>query len=68
MYSRAQLLERLQGEDGESVEPKEVLDFLDGYLARFKWPREVRVVEELPHHVTGKVLRRSLRRADEEPE
>jgi long-chain acyl-CoA synthetase len=55
-------------EDGESVEPKEILDFLHGYLARFKWPREIRVVEELPHHVTGKVLRRSLRQADEDPE
>ena len=54
-------------EEGASIEPKEILDFLHGYLARFKWPREIRIVEELPHHVTGKVLRRSLRQSDEEP-
>ncbi|MDP8957112.1 MAG: long-chain fatty acid--CoA ligase [Actinomycetota bacterium] len=48
---------------GESVSGEEIVDFLNGYLARFKWPKEVHVVEELPHHVTGKVLRRTLRQA-----
>jgi long-chain acyl-CoA synthetase len=46
---------------GQSVSEEEILDFLHGYLARFKWPKEILVVEELPHHVTGKVLRRALR-------
>lgn len=45
----------------EVVTEQEILDFLHGYLARFKWPKDIRVVEELPHHVTGKVLRRALR-------
>jgi long-chain acyl-CoA synthetase len=46
---------------GEAISPQEVLDFLHGYLARFKRPRDIRIVDELPHHVTGKVLRRALR-------
>jgi long-chain acyl-CoA synthetase len=40
---------------------EELLGFLRGYVARFKLPRDVRIVDELPHHVTGKVLRRMLR-------
>jgi long-chain acyl-CoA synthetase len=47
--------------DGRAIAPEEILDSLHGLLARFKWPKEVRVVEALPHHVTGKVLRRALR-------
>lgn len=46
---------------GETISSEEILDHLHGYLARFKWPKDIRVVEELPHHVTGKVLRRVLR-------
>ena len=52
--------------EGESVEPEEITEFLQTRLARFKQPTEIRVVEELPHHVTGKVLRRALRELDEE--
>jgi len=47
--------------EGRSVTPEEILDFLHGYLARFKWPKDIQVVDALPHHVTGKVLRRVLR-------
>jgi long-chain acyl-CoA synthetase len=47
--------------EGHSVTGQEILDSLHGYLARFKWPKDVQVVEELPHHVTGKVLRRVFR-------
>jgi long-chain acyl-CoA synthetase len=47
--------------DGRAIPAEEILDSLHGRLARFKWPKEVRVVDELPHHVTGKVLRRALR-------
>jgi long-chain acyl-CoA synthetase len=47
--------------EGQSPTPQEILDFLHGYVARFKQPRDIRIVEELPHHVTGKVLRRALR-------
>lgn len=47
--------------EGQSLTPDEILDFLHGYLARFKQPHDIQVVGELPHHVTGKVLRRMLR-------
>jgi long-chain acyl-CoA synthetase len=46
---------------GQSVSTEDVLDHLRGYVARFKLPKDVQVVEDLPHHVTGKVLRRMLR-------
>ena len=47
--------------EGKTVTEGDILHFLHGYLARFKWPKDIRVVDELPHHVTGKVLRRMLR-------
>jgi long-chain acyl-CoA synthetase len=47
--------------EGQSLTGEEILDFLHGYLARFKQPRDIEIVDELPHHVTGKVLRRVLR-------
>ncbi|HEX9890793.1 MAG TPA: AMP-binding protein, partial [Actinomycetota bacterium] len=49
----------------EPVTVDEILDHCSARLARFKVPRHVEVVDELPKHVTGKVLRRELRR--EEP-
>jgi long-chain acyl-CoA synthetase len=47
--------------EGQSPTPQEILDFLQGYVARFKQPKDIRIVEELPRQVTGKVLRRALR-------
>jgi long-chain acyl-CoA synthetase len=49
---------------GHAVTSEEILDFLQGYLARFKQPKDVRVVDALPHHVTGRVLRRALREGE----
>ncbi|HJP66005.1 MAG TPA: fatty acid--CoA ligase, partial [Actinomycetota bacterium] len=53
--------------EGTSLTGDALRDFLAGYLARFKQPKEIRVVEELPHHVTGKVLRRVLRETEAAP-
>jgi long-chain acyl-CoA synthetase len=47
--------------EGSSVNAEELTEFVRGYLARFKIPKDIQVVDELPHHVTGKVLRRALR-------
>jgi long-chain acyl-CoA synthetase len=47
--------------EGGSLTAEDLLGFLEGHLARFKWPKDVQIVGELPHHVTGKVLRRALR-------
>jgi long-chain acyl-CoA synthetase len=40
---------------------EEIIEFCRRSLARFKCPQSVEFVDELPHHVTGKVLRRALR-------
>lgn len=45
----------------ETLTEDEVLDRCRDSLARFKWPRHIEVVDSLPKHVTGKVLRRALR-------
>jgi long-chain acyl-CoA synthetase len=46
---------------GATIDAEQILDHCRGRLARFKWPRQVEIVRELPKHVTGKVLRRRLR-------
>jgi long-chain acyl-CoA synthetase len=46
---------------GATIDAEQILDHCRGRLARFKWPRHVEIVRELPRHVTGKVLRRRLR-------
>ncbi|HVM12234.1 MAG TPA: long-chain fatty acid--CoA ligase, partial [Actinomycetota bacterium] len=48
---------------GAAVTEEEVREHCAGFLARFKVPRRVEVVDELPKHATGKVLRRELREA-----
>jgi long-chain acyl-CoA synthetase len=46
---------------GTTLTEEEVRDRCRDSLARFKWPRDVEIVDRLPHTVTGKVLRRQLR-------
>ena len=46
---------------GETLTEEEVLDRCRDALARFKWPRDIEIIDELPRNVTGKVLRRNLR-------
>jgi long-chain acyl-CoA synthetase len=46
---------------GAAVTPQKVIDDVGRYIARFKVPKEVEIVAELPRHPTGKVLRRALR-------
>ena len=51
--------------EGVRLDAGELLGFLGTRLARFKLPKDIEIVEELPHHVTGKVLRRMLRNENE---
>jgi acyl-CoA synthetase (AMP-forming)/AMP-acid ligase II len=44
-----------------SLSPEQLLTFAKENLARYKVPREVRIVEELPRNALGKVLRKELR-------
>lgn len=48
----------------EQLTEDELLDHCRVRLARFKLPRDVVFVDSLPRHVTGKVLRRQLRRVE----
>jgi fatty-acyl-CoA synthase len=43
-----------------SLSEQEVKDYVRGLLARFKVPRDVMFVDELPRNPTGKVVKRSL--------
>jgi fatty-acyl-CoA synthase len=46
---------------GHELTEDEVRDFVKANLARYKVPREVHFVDELPRNPTGKVLKRELR-------
>ena len=48
-------------EPGTSVDEDDIIEFCLGRLARYKCPSKVMFVDDLPHNVTGKLLRRSLR-------
>jgi long-chain acyl-CoA synthetase len=45
---------------GSTLDPLELEGFCRGYLARYKCPTVVHVVDQLPMGLTGKVLRRAL--------
>jgi fatty-acyl-CoA synthase len=47
-------------EDGAALSEEELKDHVRDNLARYKVPREVRLVGELPRNATGKVLKRAL--------
>ncbi|MGH2724736.1 MAG: long-chain-fatty-acid--CoA ligase [Actinomycetota bacterium] len=53
--------------EGRSATEEELLDHCRDHLARFKWPKTIEVVDRLPKHATGKVLRRMLRDGDPAP-
>jgi acyl-CoA synthetase (AMP-forming)/AMP-acid ligase II len=52
-------------EGGREVEEDELKDHVKANLARYKVPREVVFIDELPRNATGKVLKRELARRDE---
>ncbi|MFL5834772.1 MAG: AMP-binding protein [Solirubrobacterales bacterium] len=45
---------------GRSVDADELKDLVKANLARYKVPREIEFLEELPRNATGKVLKRDL--------
>jgi long-chain acyl-CoA synthetase len=46
---------------GADVDPDEVIAFCKERVAAYKYPREVRIVDELPKGPTGKILKKELR-------
>jgi fatty-acyl-CoA synthase len=51
--------------DGAEVDEDELKEYVRTNLARYKVPREIVFVDELPRNATGKVLKREL--ADRQP-
>ena len=49
-----------EGTDGDEIR-RALLDYLASRLARFKLPREIEFVPELPRLPSGKILRRAVR-------
>jgi fatty-acyl-CoA synthase len=47
--------------DGAQLSEDEVRDYVTANLARYKTPRDVLFIDELPRNSTGKVLKRELR-------
>ena len=50
---------------GAQVDAEELKDLVKANLARYKVPREVEFVDELPRNATGKVLKRVLKEQHE---
>jgi fatty-acyl-CoA synthase len=48
---------------GRELTEDDVREFVKGNLARYKVPRDITLVDELPRNATGKVLKRKLREA-----
>ncbi|WP_433786697.1 acyl--CoA ligase family protein [Actinomycetospora sp. CA-101289] len=46
---------------GKAAEPGEIIDHVKGAIARYKAPRDVEIVEELPKTSTGKIQKFELR-------
>ncbi|HEY4895841.1 MAG TPA: acyl-CoA synthetase, partial [Solirubrobacteraceae bacterium] len=49
--------------DGASLSEDQIKDYVKQNLARFKVPREVVFMQELPRNATGKILKRELNAA-----
>jgi long-chain acyl-CoA synthetase len=49
--------------DDETASAEEIMEFCKGRIARFKIPRRVEFIDELPRSAIGKVLHRELRDA-----
>ena len=48
--------------EGETLELSDITDFLkESGIAKYKYPEELRVIDELPRNPVGKVLRRNLK-------
>lgn len=47
--------------EGADLSGEDVLTYLDGKIAKWWMPDEVKFVDELPHTATGKILKRQIR-------
>ncbi|TCD05330.1 fatty-acid--CoA ligase [Erythrobacteraceae bacterium CFH 75059] len=47
--------------DGETVQPDEILAYLDGKVAKWWLPDAIEMVDDIPHTATGKISKKDLR-------
>lgn len=47
---------------GASIDEKDILAYCRKHLAPYKIPREIEVIDEIPKNITGKILKKTLRR------
>ncbi|MBP8129138.1 MAG: long-chain fatty acid--CoA ligase [Candidatus Hydrogenedentes bacterium] len=47
--------------EGQTLTPDEVVQYIKEKMAKYKWPKEVEVLPELPKGPTGKILKRELK-------
>ena len=45
----------------DAITDKDVLEYCDGKLAKFKMPKHVEFTDTIPRNPTGKILKRVLR-------
>ncbi|MDA8386481.1 MAG: long-chain fatty acid--CoA ligase, partial [Actinomycetota bacterium] len=50
---------------GASASEAELIEFCKATMAAYKYPRSIEFLEDLPKTVTGKILRRELRDANQ---
>ena len=50
---------------GEAATPEEIIDFCKQNLVKYKVPKYVEFVDDLPKSAVGKILRKELRRMDQ---
>ena len=53
-------------EEGESATEEEIISFVQERVARYKYPRKIAFMNELPKNATGKILKRELAEVGEE--
>ena len=54
--------------DGQQASEEDLQNHVKSNLARYKVPREIEFIDELPRNPTGKVLKRKLAEPDSEDE
>ena len=55
------VVQPLEGVAADDALRSSIMTHLEGRLAKFKWPRSIDFVDELPREPTGKLLKRQLR-------
>jgi len=48
--------------EGSNLDDKAIIEHCQTQLARYKIPKQIRMMDALPHNATGKVLKHELSR------